>query len=312
MESVKCTLCGDTETVHINNSIRNVNDDSYKMYKCNECGTHFMYPIPEEVDLEKYYNGEFRTEVHTKAFYLKENMDRTFNKFIPEAKERVNRILDDLQASDDILEVGTSVGYFLSAVVNHVRLACGTEWDNGARQYIEDVISNPKIKTAKNPWDFKIKFDKIFLFHVLEHIANPIEFLQRLKSNLKEYGKIYIEVPNVDDIMVKTFNNNEFKNFYYKKAHIFNFNETGLMYIFEHAGYDFDIRFIQRYDLSNHFHWLAKGVPFGKGIYNDILSKEVNDEYVKCLVNAKQTDTLFAIITPNKPFIPSNFIAEVS
>jgi SAM-dependent methyltransferase len=297
MERVKCTLCGNEEILPISNSIRNVTDDTYKMYQCKNCGTHFMFPLPDESELETYYDGVFRSEVHTKAFYEKEHMDLTFNYFTPEAKIRVKRIVGDLKESDDILEIGTSVGYFLSAVSEYVHLAYGTEWDSGARQYIEDVIANPKIKTAQNPWDFEQKFDKIFMFHVLEHIEDPVHFLQRLKKQLKPNGKIYIEVPNVDDIMVKTFENNPFKNFYYKKAHIFNFNETGLKYIFDHAGYSSDIRFIQRYDLSNHFHWLAKGVPSGKGIYNSILSKEVNDEYEKCLVKAKQTDTLFAIVT---------------
>ena len=298
MEKVKCTLCGNEEVLPINNSIRNVADDAFKMYHCTKCQTHFIYPLPKETELEEYYDGEFRSEVHTKVFYEKIHMDETFTKFTPEAKERVDRVLDQLNKSDDILEIGTSVGYFLSAISEHVHLACGTEWDSAARQYIDEVIANPKIKTAKNPWDFEQTFDKIFMFHVLEHIENPIEFLMKVKKQLKTGGKIYIEVPNVDDIMVKTFENDAFKNFYYKKAHIYNFNEQGLKYIFDHSGYSSEICFIQRYDLSNHFYWLAKGLPKGKGRYNSILSKEVNDEYVKCLVKAKQTDTIFAVIEP--------------
>ncbi|SHM79968.1 Methyltransferase domain-containing protein [Anaerosporobacter mobilis DSM 15930] len=296
MERVKCTLCGNEEVLPINNSIRNVTDDILKMYQCTKCHTHFIYPLPKETELEAYYDGEFRAEVHTKAYYEKSYMDNIFNNFTPEAKIRVKRVLSELKESDDILEVGTSVGYFLSAISEHVHLAYGTEWDSGARGYIEEVIANPKIKTAKNPWDFEQKFDKIFMFHVLEHIEYPVEFLQRLKKQLKTCGKIYIEVPNVDDIMVKTFENDAFKNFYYKKAHIFNFNEVGLNYIFDLAGFKSEIRFIQRYDLSNHFHWLAKGLPSGNGYYKNILSNEVNEEYVKCLVKAKQTDTLFAVI----------------
>ena len=40
------------------------------------------------------------------------------------------------------------------------------------------------------------------MFHVLEHIEKPIDFLKNLKQLLNENGKIYIEVPNVDDVMI--------------------------------------------------------------------------------------------------------------
>jgi 2-polyprenyl-3-methyl-5-hydroxy-6-metoxy-1,4-benzoquinol methylase len=140
-----------------------------------------------------------------------------------------------------------------------------------------------------------MQFDKIFLFHVLEHIADPILFLNDLKPLLKKTGKIYIEVPNVDDIMVKTFRSDAYMDYYYKKAHLFNFNETGLNYIFEHCDLVYDIRYIQRYDISNHLYWLANKNPGGKGYYKNILSDQVNEAYVKSLIDAKQSDTLFAV-----------------
>lgn len=294
---INCTLCGSKNTTPINNKIRNITDDSCKIYLCDFCGTHFIYPQPEEEQLEVYYDGQFREEVHTKTYYDETALTNVFNNFTYEAKQRVTRIEKDLHPSDRILEIGCSVGYFLSAIEDRVQIAYGTEWDSRARTYIEEVIHNPKIKIEFNPQDFNLKFDKIFLFHVLEHISDPIHFLINLRPLLSEIGKIYIEVPNVDDILVKTFNCNAFKDFYYKKAHIYNFNEKGLQYIFEHSGYNYDIQFIQRYDISNHFYWLANNQPNGKGAYSNILSDKVNEEYVKSLVLAKQTDTLFAIIT---------------
>ena len=41
-----------------------------------------------------------------------------------------------------------------------------------------------------------ISFDIIVISHVLEHIAEPVSFLNDLKSYLSEKGKIFIEVPN--------------------------------------------------------------------------------------------------------------------
>lgn len=297
--SILCTLCSSKEVTPINNTIRNNTDNRFKMYECTSCGTHFIYPLPEENQLEVYYDGQFREEVHSTIYYDKIILSNIFNSFTPEAKQRVLRVAAELKPTDDILEIGCSVGYFLADVVNKVQTAYGTEWDSRARAYIDEVIHDPRIKTAVNPPDFNQRFDKIFMFHVLEHIANPIQYLIHLKPLLKEGGKIYIEVPNIDDILVKTFHCDAFKDFYYKISHLFNFNEKGLQYIFEQSGYDFDIRFIQRYDISNHFYWLANKVPNGRGAYSNMFSDQLNEEYIKSLIKAKQTDTLFAVISPS-------------
>lgn len=79
----------------------------------------------------------------------------------------------------------------MSAISSKVKLAHGIEWDSKAREFIEHELDTDKIKTAKNPQGFNIKFDKIFMFHVLEHIERPIEFLKELKLVLKT-GVSYI------------------------------------------------------------------------------------------------------------------------
>lgn len=277
-------------------TIRNDEENKYRMYYCNDCQTHFIDSLPVQEQVEQYYEGEFRDEIHGNRYYDKTHLDGVFELFMAKAHQRVNRIASDINVTDDILEIGCSLGYFLSEISGKVHRAYGTEWDSKAREYIDKELRNPSIKVMKNPEDFNLKFNKIFLFHVLEHIGEPINFLKSLKPLLKDGGKIYCEVPNVDDIMIKTFRNLPFMNFYYKKAHLYNFNSTGLGYVIKEAGYQYHISFIQRYDISNHFYWLGKGLPGGKGYYNQILSDETNQVYIKSLINAGQTDTLFGIL----------------
>lgn len=47
-------------------------------------------------------------------------------------------------------------------------------------------------------WTSDKKFDYIFLIHTLEHIENPISFLERLKSYLSSDGKLFLVVPNAN------------------------------------------------------------------------------------------------------------------
>lgn len=290
--SIVCTLCGCEDTEKIDSLIRNADNDTYKMYRCNCCETHFLYPRPQGEELEEYYDGTFREQVHSKVYYEKEHMDKVFKRFYSEAIRRVDRVKSELKPTDCVLEVGCSVGYFMKAVSEYVGKVYGTEWDKKAGQYIKDTF--PDFKVAMNPQDFGVKFDKIFMFHVLEHIENPADFLESLKELLKPGGVIYIEVPNVDDVLVKTYKCKEFLEYYYKLAHIYNFNEKGLRFIFDKAGVVGDIEYIQRYDLSNHMVWLGQGIPKGQGKYKDVLGLEVNQVYVESLKRVGQTDTLFA------------------
>jgi len=296
MEKVLCTLCNSEDTIYLPSQIRNDMAGEYKMYCCSACETHFLYPRPVSEQLKDYYDGKFREEVHSEHYYDYEVLNGVFQRFLPEARQRVERVAEDLNIEDEILEIGCSVGYFMEAIADKVGIVCGTEWDQKAQRFICDNTKHENIRVSSNPEDFGKQFNKIFLFHVLEHIEEPVAFLESLKAVLKPGGCIYIEVPNVDDILVKTYQCDAFKNYYYKKAHLYNFNEKGLMHIFENAGYQYEIDFIQRYDLSNHLHWLHTGKPGGKGRYAQVLGKEVNDAYIKALKEQKQTDTLFAKI----------------
>ena len=53
--------------------------------------------------------------------------------------------------------------------------------------------------------DLDFKFDSIFLFHVFEHLVNPIEVLTQLESKLKKNGNLIIEVPHANDLLLKKF-----------------------------------------------------------------------------------------------------------
>ncbi len=55
----------------------------------------------------------------------------------------------------------------------------------------------------------KTSADILILSHVLEHIEDPIKFLQNAKDLLVDDGLIYIEVPGVDNPRVKGDNYSE-------------------------------------------------------------------------------------------------------
>ena len=73
-------------------------------------------------------------------------------------------------------------------------------------------------------------FDVIWLSHVLEHIIEPIHFLNKIKNNLKKDGVIFIEVPNCEyEPMLQ--------NSIQKNPHLFHFTKNALSKLVENVGY---------------------------------------------------------------------------
>jgi len=137
--------------------------------------------------------------------------------------------------------------------------------------------------------------DLIFMFHVLEHIDNPVKYLKKVKKKLSGSGNLIIEVPNVEDILVSTYKIKPHLDFYWEIAHTYYFSKITLGKVLEDAGYQYEIFPLQRYDLSNHMYWMITGKPGGQGHFNAVFSPTLLDEYEKNLKERFLCDTIYAI-----------------
>ena len=119
-------------------------------------------------------------------------------------------ILDLIEKSTTrgkILDIGCGKGEFLSIAKKRGWEAYGLEPSaNFARfaseEYGLNINSNP-LEKAKDPDSC---FDAVVLNMVLEHISNPREFLAEVKRILRKGGLLFIEVPNMDSLMLKAAN----------------------------------------------------------------------------------------------------------
>lgn len=141
------------------------------------------------------------------------------------------------------------------------------------------------------------KVDVITMWHVLEHLENPIALLHRLKKLLVPNGVIYIEVPNAEDALLSLYQSNAFADFTYWECHLFLYSNETLKNLIEKAGLKIAFQTqIQRYSLANHLYWLANGLPGGHIQWNMMNSHSLNEEYEKLLVGLGKADTLIAEI----------------
>lgn len=187
----------------------------------------------------------------------------------------------------DICDFGCGNGSFLKIVSDHCKFSCGVEL---YEEYLS--LNQKKFKIYPNITSTQKKFDTIFLFHVLEHLTNPIEELKNLKKFLKKNGAIIIEVPHGNDFLLR--NCDKFKKFSLWSEHLILHTEISLIKFLKKAGFkNVKINYFQRYNYLNHLHWINNGKPNGNLIPKKDFNKMIDINYKLFLKKAKMTDTLY-------------------
>lgn len=289
-ESTSCPLCKCGQTTLVSEKLRY--DSPRKVYICNECGIVFLYPqmTPDEerIFYEKEYGEIYSNEKGTTP-------EKLFEARLPDARIYFDWTCDAVTRSHDCLEIGCASGYFLATIRDHVRSIAGIETHILLKEHCRKI----GIQTFDSLAECKDEsFDRIFMFFLLEHIGDPVTFLQSVKRVLKKNGKLFIVVPNVDDALLNLYDIPGFKSFYFTPAHQFYYAKETLSRVLTMAGMkNMQVLPRQRYDLSNHMHWMMYGKPGGAGKYNHIFSPLLLKEYAKNLEDNFLCDTLFAIVT---------------
>lgn len=123
----------------------------------------------------------------------------------------------------DILELGCGMGDFIVSCMNFApKTVEGVEISKYACDFIKK--NNPKIHISNGDIEnFKSKkrYDTIFLFHVIEHVKDPIALIKKCKSLLKKDGVIVIETPNLDSFDRVIFGKNWFNYSVPYHTHLF-------------------------------------------------------------------------------------------
>lgn len=263
------------------------------VYRCENCEIVFIHPIMSEEEEHAFYESDFAAYMKDRGAPGETKPAEHFEKNWPETERRLANLMPYLRAGMQVLEIGPATGGLLTAVRPHVASVTGIEPGDEYREFaaskgIEMLRSLDEVEGRE--------FDLILAYYVVEHLRDPIGQLHQLHELLAPRGLLAIEVPNVDDALVKLYAVKAFDRFYWQRAHYFNYSHGTLTDVLERAGFA-SVETIpeQRYDISNHLHWLSRGEPGGKGRYVHVFDEACNAEYQRCLREHWLCDTVFAI-----------------
>lgn len=289
MSGVGCYLCGSAEADIVADKFRY--DTPKTGYRCRGCGLVFIHPRMSPEEERKFYELEYG------IIYSKEKSTTPadlFNARQGEARQFLSWTESYLKPTDAAIEIGCASGYFLALIRDRVASVAGIETHAELRHYAEQLGIQVWDDLARCP---PTSMDLVFVFFVLEHVADPLSFLAGIRRICRPGARLFFVVPNVDDALLSVYKVPRFRDFYFTPAHQFYYSPDTLARLFRKAGLDrFEIFQKQRYDLSNHMQWMMDGRPGGMGRFNDIFSGRFLDEYRRTLEEHQVADGLLAIV----------------
>lgn len=277
-----CYLCKSTSHTIRHDRVRD--SINIKVLECNACGLVFLSSF-------QHINNQFYEE----SGMMDGNVDikKYRNDSIQDDLRRAN-FLGDKIINKSLLDFGCGAGGLLYLLKDKCSYTVGIELD----KTLNSLINREGTACYSDLNETTEKFDYITLFHVLEHLPDPLAILEEMKTYLNPGGKIIIEIPSADDALLTLYKNESFANFTYWSCHLFLYNAKTLTELFNQSGYKIHfIKQVQRYPLSNHLYWLSNSRPGGHKEWNFLNSPLIQSEYENQLAAIGKCDTLIAEIS---------------
>ena len=251
-----CSVCNGTRIIPFTDEKWEVWGKEYSLARCEDCGSAFTNPLPDDMTLSKVYDLFFDYRWYADHFDAKYR----------DAKIRIGEYGQWL--GKRVLDFGGGVGYFSQAV---------RELGLVSKTY--DPFCN-KGEEKGGEWD------TVVALNVLEHSNDLERTLGEMKSLLAPSGTIILAVPN--------FNSQGYKELGSRWVwaqppllHLYHFTAKGLTSLLERHGFVVDrVYYAERWDANLY----ADMVKVKK--YSWIESLWKNQRYNKSLVYRKVTALL--------------------
>lgn len=197
----ECPVCNSKE-FHLDMKSEDFETGSgvYEILKCESCSASFTNPQPLLEDIPKLYENRDTADfppMSKFAMFLR----------IMVIKPLVFHLTRDLNKNKDSAEKISILDYacgdgllsYVAKKYSPQSTVFSADFQMNPPPLIEEQndIKYIDFESLKNSSQ---KFDLIICRHVIEHVIDPHEFIQELKSKLNEKGKLFLEFPNYDSL----------------------------------------------------------------------------------------------------------------
>ena len=163
--------------------------------RCRECGLVFMNPRPGASSLSDFYAAEYRLQVQGREDPT--SKDRWAQRQRAQHMLELSRPL--VREVRRHLDIGSSLGEMLAAFhKEHTCESVGVEPGRAYRTLSQEGGQHVYPDLAQLPPESRSSYDLITMAHVLEHLPDPLMYLQEIREEWLSPGGILVaEVPNL-------------------------------------------------------------------------------------------------------------------
>jgi 2-polyprenyl-3-methyl-5-hydroxy-6-metoxy-1,4-benzoquinol methylase len=225
-----CPICNDAELdTHLECIDALVSHETFRLSKCRKCGFVFTNGLPKMDKLGQYYHSENYIS-HSNS--NKGLMNKAYKIVRSYTLAQKTKLLG--KAEGKLLEIGSGTGELLANCEKKGWECQGVEPEEVARKA---AFQNHSLKLLASIDELSIQensLDRIMLWHVLEHVPNLHQTIEKFKGWLKKDGLLFVAVPNHKSWDAKHYKENWAA--YDVPRHLYHFDKESMNKLFgQHA-----------------------------------------------------------------------------
>jgi SAM-dependent methyltransferase len=202
-----------------------VTGEEFSLVRNKEYGFLETRPHPESKDLAKYYQSEdyiSHTDSKKGALAFLYQMVKSYS-----LVKKVRLISKLNSGKGSLLDIGAGTGEFLRVAQRKGWVISGVEPNEGARNFAckKNITLDESIAVLEGR-----TFDVVTLWHVLEHMTDLQNTIQKIQQLVKTGGTLVVAVPNFN-----SFDAKHYKNYWAAfdvPRHLWHFSQDAMRKIF--------------------------------------------------------------------------------
>lgn len=229
-ETVSCAVCGSDDTDKI--CERGQFGLPTHVVLCKVCGLGYLNPRWTKKRYIHFYTKEY-DKYYRPEVYTNNGLSRV-NYYLP-VYERLSHHGLSPNNVKKVLDIGSGDGNNLNYLMQQI--ADADYYAIEPSEQCRETLSGMGVHILGTDVDadfhkgFEGAFDLIIMRHVLEHFADPVDAMKKVRYMLKEDGLAYIAVPNN-----LKFGNGKLLESWFRVVHTYYFTPRSLQNVFNKAG----------------------------------------------------------------------------
>ena len=206
------------------------------MLHCRSCDATYLAAMPAAQEQREYYEHEYKLSQSAPDLTELRRQSRW-----SENLRLVKAVRESAPINASLLDVGCDRGYFLDEARRWGISAVGMEPSEQGRDYAKSIGLH--VTQSLEEYDGR-HFDIITMWHVLEHISDPLSMLSDLHSRLEPGGRIHIRVPNFASFSSHLLGSAWI--WFQPHNHVFHYSIRSLSVVLQTAGFELEFVRSQR------------------------------------------------------------------